>query len=425
MKINTGGTEGAAVAPSWGKRLIGIEGLRGLAAVTVLLGHVSIHMARDVEHAGPIDSLLNVMGQGLTLFFALSGFLLFRPFASGILDSSRRPSVKKYFTNRALRIYPAYLVILFIVCLVIGKAYATTIEPGASVEGSDETVGYVTDPIVLLSNALMIHTLFPDTVKTGLGVSWTLTVELVFYLILPLLAYVAYRLTGRRQQLAPLFALIPPVVVLGIGILGKLWVGAVLAGSNPAESFYLKWGGNWTAVLARSFVAHADLFAFGMFAALIYVMLEKGRIDNKLIPLIRWVGMGLGLAVILFAGRSEHADSGFAFAAAALILFVVLPSRAHKPGLLARALELLPIRYVGVVSYSLYLWHIPVIWVLVDLGVTLPATPLGFWGNALMTFAASMALAALTYELVEKQAMKLKKRTDRSKAEITETASVS
>lgn len=94
--------------------------------------------------------------------------MLFRPFASGILDSSRRPSVKKYFTNRALRIYPAYLVILFIVSLVIGKAYATSIPEGVGVEGSSETVGYMTDPIALITNALMVHTLFPDTVKTAL-----------------------------------------------------------------------------------------------------------------------------------------------------------------------------------------------------------------------------------------------------------------
>ena len=132
------------------------------------------------------------------------------------------------------------------------------------------------------------------------------------------------------------------------------------------------------------------------------------------------------MARSLFSSPTKIALAIFcSFAAAALILFVVLPNRTHKPGLLARTLELLPIRYVGVVSYSLYLWHIPVIWVLVDLGVTLPATPLGFWGNALMTFAVSMVLAALTYELVEKQAMKLKKRTDRSKTKTTETAGVS
>lgn len=175
--------------------------------------------------------------------------------------------------------------------------------------------------------------------------------ELVFYLVLPVLAYIAYRLTGRRQKLAPWFALMPAVVVLLLGVLGKLWVAAISNPSSPEESFYLNWGGNWTAVLARSFLAHADLFAFGMFAAFIYVMLEKGRIDAKRIPTIRWTGMGLAVAVILLIGKSEYADTGFAFAGAALILFVVLPNRAHEPGLLARTLELRPFRYVGVVSY--------------------------------------------------------------------------
>lgn len=72
---------------------------------------------------------------------------------------------------------------------------------------------------------------------------------------------------------------------------------------------------------------------------------------------------------------------------------------------------------------SLYLWHIPVIWVLVDLGITLPATPPGYWGNAAIAFSASLLLATVTYELVEKQALKLKKRTERSRA--SESVSVS
>lgn len=416
--VNYKNNEAGNISPSGGNRFVGIEGLRGLAAVTVLIGHVGIHMAKEVEHPGPVEPLLNMMGQGLTLFFALSGFLLFRPFASGILDSGRRPSVRKYFTNRALRIYPAYLVILVFVCLIIGKGYTAGVQEGAGVEGAGETVGYVTDPLVLFTNALMIHTLFPETIKTGLGVSWTLTVELVFYLILPMLAYLAYRFTGSRQKLAPTFALLPVAVVLGLGIVGKYAVSVVSNPSSPEESFFLNWGANWTAVLARSFPAHADLFAFGMLAALVYVLLENDKIKTNFIPAVRWGGLGVGLAAIIVTDGTPLTDTGFAMAGAALILFVVLPDTQNGPGVLASTLDLKPIRYVGMVSYSLYLWHIPVIWILIDLGVSLPATPLGFWGNVLIAFTASMVLATVTYELVEKQAMKLKNKADRKRIEV-------
>lgn len=401
-----------AVTPSWGSRLIGMEGLRGLAAVTVLIGHVGTHLAAGVQHPTYMTAPLSIMGQGLTLFFALSGFLLFRPFASAIVADRDLPSISRFFTNRFIRIFPAYIFILFFVSLVIGKAYTSSVPEGQTVEGAGQAVGYMNDPLLLITNGLMVHTLFPATIKTGLGVAWTLSIELVFYLVLPLLAWAAYKL-ARRGEDRILLALMPAFAVFIIGCAGRIAVAAI---SNPAtkqEEFFLNWGANWTAVLARSFVANADLFSFGMFAAVIVALFESRKIRSRNLQKVRW-GALLGGALIAFALRQTPiADTAFALAGAALILFIVLPPAKGRPqGIGARVFDWLPVRYVGVVSYSMYLWHVPVIWVLRDMQLTFPATVSGFWGNVLLVFVATMVLSTMTYELIEKQALRFKKRTD-------------
>src|SRR4051794_14188475 len=138
-----------AVHPSWGRRLVGIEGLRGFAALSVLVHHVTIRLA-DSDRIGWFAQVGDWLTHGLTLFFVLSGFLLFRPFAASIVESRPLPSIKKYARNRFLRIYPAYLVIVLLVGLVFGAAYTEGPPQGGSVD-----IGYLTDPVTLLADALI------------------------------------------------------------------------------------------------------------------------------------------------------------------------------------------------------------------------------------------------------------------------------
>ncbi len=183
--------ERRAVRPSWGNRLDGIEGLRAVAALSVLGGHTILLMATDSYRFPPVlGSLSALLFQGLTLFFALSGFLLYRPFVSAVLNDRPTPSTRKFLRNRVLRIWPAYLVILAFVSFVMGSAI---LEPHGL--ANEWKIGYLTDPVTLLANALLVHTWFPGTVLTGLGVSWSLVPEVSFYLLLPVLGYLGVRLT--------------------------------------------------------------------------------------------------------------------------------------------------------------------------------------------------------------------------------------
>lgn len=400
-----------------------MEGLRGIAAVSVLLGHVNVHLASGVAF-GPVGVLIGVMGHGLTLFFALSGFLLFRPFASGLLTGRRFPDLKRFFANRLLRIFPAYLVIFAVVSFMFGAAYTQPGQPGAGVEGTSESIGYLWNPALIVPNLLMVQTLFPFSLKTGLGVAWSLTVEFIFYLVLPTLALVAWRLRTGRNRRAPgglAFALLPPIAILAIGSVGKIIMSLTFHPASPADEFYLEWGGNWYAVFARSFLVHADLFAFGMFAALIFAAYEAGRIPQRVVAPIRWAGLGIG-AVLVLCSRffGEWNDTAFALACGAMILFVAMPAKSDKISL-AKVLEFAPFRFVGLVSYSFYLWHLPTLWTLKRLGWIAPATTWGYALNVLLVGGVTLGLSTLTYFFVEKPPLKLKRRTDNGSLEVPTT----
>lgn len=398
-------------APSWGQRLIGIEGLRGLAAAMVIITHTNQRMAPD---AGPdwLGTVANLGGQGLTLFFALSGFLLYRPFASAMVNGTSFPELRRYFNNRALRIFPGYVAIFLIVALVAGVAYLRPAELGEVSVAGDQPVGYMTDPLLLISNALMLQTLIPTAIKTGIPVAWSLTVELVFYIVMPLMALIAFKLIGRARKSPVLWASLPIAAMLVIGLAGKFWYALITNPANRAEEYYLEWGGNWTAVLARSFLYHADLFAYGMIAALVLCLYKSGTITPETLQRYRWAALAAGVVCVPIAWKFGYSNSGFAVLSGAVILFVSTPNVRNQPGQLSGILEARPFKIAGTISYSAYLWHMPVILLLQKFGLALPDTIPGWIGNTLIVLAITALLSAVTYKFIEKPPMAFKKRTD-------------
>ena len=105
------------------RRLPGIEGLRAVAASAVVLHHVWVFDGGvRIGEDGGADVIFLNLALGVTLFFALSGFLLYRPFAAAIARAEALPSIPAYLRNRALRILPAYWVILLASAFVLATA---------------------------------------------------------------------------------------------------------------------------------------------------------------------------------------------------------------------------------------------------------------------------------------------------------------
>jgi peptidoglycan/LPS O-acetylase OafA/YrhL len=398
-----------AVRPSTGSRLPGIEGLRAVAACSVLVYHCWLFGSPDraAPRLGPLTGVMPHLALGVVLFFALSGFLLYRPFAAAALRAVPAPSVTAYLRNRALRILPAYWAVLLVTGLILQAALlrdgAATLRVGSLAR----------QPATLAKDLLLVQSYDPHTLLTGIGPAWSLVIEVAFYLALPLLATLATVLArratsraGRRRAV-----LTPPAAMLALGLSGKATVH--FAGS--ATSF--GWGADWSSVLARSFLANADLFAFGMALAVLHTELA----DDRLV-LPRWwrrAALAVAAAAALVAVRVTPAggglgvpryDSLMAVACGLLLAIAVVPDPdPARPRRLLWLLETRPLVAVGLASYSLFLWHEPLIHWLRGHGGTFAGSG-GFLVNLVVVAAAAGGLAWLTYRYVELPALSRKRR---------------
>jgi peptidoglycan/LPS O-acetylase OafA/YrhL len=350
-----------------------------------------------------INVVMPLLAYGVVLFFTLSGFLLYRPFAASIVRGREPPSARRYLRHRALRILPAYWVILLLCAVVLGSALRR--------DASGELVdGHLLDPAVLLADAAFVQGYGPDTLLTGIGPAWSLAVEAVFYLALPLLALLGVALvrgrpTRSRRRWA---ALAPACLLLLVGLAGKAAAAFVV----PAPAPYDGWGADWHSVLERSFVAHADLFAFGMALAVARVESEDGRLSlpRWWRPAVAGALLAVGAFVTLFGeGALSYSPSNTLVAAACALLLalVVLPGDRSSRSPLLRVLEWRPLVLAGVVSYSVFLWHEPLIRWLDDRGLTVAGRG-GFVVNLALVGAVTAVAATLTYRLVEAPALRVK-----------------
>ena len=353
---------------------------------------------------GPLTSFVPDLAFGVTLFFTLSGFLLYRPFARAILRKQPRPSIVSYLRNRALRILPAYWVILLVSSLALGTVLVrrgTALPPGfLPGEG-------------LLRAATFTQNYTPSTLGNGIGPAWSLAVEAVFYLVLPILALAAFavRNRGRLRKWPHAAALLPAAVLLVVGLSGKAAAARLIPG--PHE----EWGNTWHSVVELSFWCQADLFAFGMALAVLYVAVDEGTIT---LPrghrLLAWAAIVSGYIFVRELAPPEAqlsyspSNTLMALVCTLLLGLVVLQTAERRPKtLLLRALETRPAIWTGLVSYSVFLWHEPIVRWLAGHDLVL-AGRVGFGVNTLFLIALTLAFSAVTYRFVEEPALRLKAR---------------
>lgn len=397
--------------PSYGSRLPGVDGLRAIAAGSIVVFHVwAIGSPGGTVALGPFSrNVLPKLPLGVTLFFVISGFLLYRPFAAAVIRAEPGPGLFKYLRNRALRILPAYWVILLVTGLVLRT---TLLQPLPDLRAGS----LLLRPSVLIMDSFLVQNYHPATIMTGIGPAWSLAIEVVFYLTLPLLGLLGAGLARRAstRQGRRLAALAPAVAMLVTGLSGKL--AALLLLPRGADPALLGWTANWSSVIERSFWAQADLFAFGMVLAVIRVDVEDGVVR---LP-SRWREVAAAAFVLVAFGAVHLADVGaigghgfgtlMALACSLLLALVVLqPVQGRRWPIPVRLLETRILAGVGLISYSLFLWHEPLIRWMHDHGLTLPGRK-GFLANLLIIALAAGLLSATTYVLVEVPAMRRKRR---------------
>jgi peptidoglycan/LPS O-acetylase OafA/YrhL len=166
-----------------------VEGMRACAAVGVVITHVAFQTGHTT---GVTGRLLGRFDLAVAVFFALSGFLLWRGHAAAARGLRHRPPTAHYLRSRLVRIMPGYLVAVIVIL---------TLLPDANADGT-----------VWLANLTLTQIYVPLTLTAGLTQMWSLSVEVSFYLALPLLALLARRLPVRGR--------ITAICVVGLASLG-------------------------------------------------------------------------------------------------------------------------------------------------------------------------------------------------------------
>jgi peptidoglycan/LPS O-acetylase OafA/YrhL len=179
---------------SSGQYIPEIDGLRFIAITLVVIYHVLVFVCiTQGLKVGRIDTLT----RGVEMFFVLSGFILAIPFAAQFILGDRRVCLKSYFIRRLTRLEPPYLI-----CLLIYTAMKSLQHPDYF-------------PRILNNawmSALYVHNAILGEHSMVLSVAWSLEVEVQFYLLMPLLAYVfAIRPTWLRRAIVIAAALLVPL----------------------------------------------------------------------------------------------------------------------------------------------------------------------------------------------------------------------
>jgi peptidoglycan/LPS O-acetylase OafA/YrhL len=338
-------------------RLRGLDGLRGLACLGVVLVHVWLYTGNnDPSQPALMTSVIGELRLGLLAFFVLSAFLLASPWLSAARGERDAPALGPFLLRRAARILPGYWV-------AIVAAFGLLWQSGS---GRAASPGQL--PIFLVMGQNQVAATHDRLIPPA----WSLCVEITFYALLPVLGALLVRAAARRGARTAALALSGALATAGV-----LWSAAA-------------WSGGWPATVTTSLPTYLPVFACGIAAA----ALTPRRAWSRRAMLVA------GGALVVLDGIWHHDGTGAAghvlrdLPAGAGFGLVVAGLAAGPAGLL----ELAPVRWLGTVSYGTYLWHMPVLFLLRARGL-LPATA----GPALAAvLAPTLALAACSWYGVER-----------------------
>ncbi|MGZ8176314.1 acyltransferase family protein [Williamsia sp. SKLECPSW1] len=409
------GSPTSTVAPTPGarrhRRIRGLDGPRGIACVCILVVHVAGHYSQHTAESGK----LQILGQALIFFFALSGFLLYLPIVRGLFAGrDHQPDVRSFVVHRVLRIMPCYLVVFLIANFVLQAVFVRNAQQ-ALVVGSEAGTGMITDPITFLANIFLVQTYVPGLIQTGINPSWSLTLEYAFYISLPLVGWGVFALRRRRGTSPMLLAMLAPVAFCVLGVVGTAVADAIARAQGIDDVVAANFGPNWSAVILRSFLGGAQTFTFGMIAAVLFVAVESGVLSARFAVWARRISAVLLLPallvmlVLLVAGSNQQVVAT-SFASGLIIAIIVLPLAHDARSRIAEVVDWRPFEYLGRISLSMYLWHFPLLMALGRWGALGGDTWAGLGRNLVIVFAVTFVCASLTYRFVEKPAIDLARR---------------
>jgi len=330
-----------------------LDGFRGNAILILLLTHSSnwgmfISDKLNFQLAGR---------SGACLFFILSSFLLTRQMIHALTDNKPLGhSIKKFYIRRFLRIYPLY----FLGLLALGL-----------VTHYYEKVGMYAYPLKDIPGHLLLY--------KGNGIFWTVAVELKYYLGLPFLMILCYKFTKFQFNKSLLFLL------------------AVYA---PAFAI-------WAYLDFRHFpfMEAVPPFMMGTLIAIFEYNVEQKGIKKEPNRIFDAIGLLALLALLTFIpyyhkllfGSDLDIKQPIYYLILGLLWSVTVVSSGYGTGFVRRIFEFAPLRFLGIIGYSVYIFHLPVLFFVYSDWLGIP--------QALKIYAfvaITLTIATLSYLLIER-----------------------
>jgi peptidoglycan/LPS O-acetylase OafA/YrhL len=348
-----------------------LDGIRAVAISLVVLGHVAFFLAPAWNGHVIRSGFL-----GVDLFFVLSGFLI----TTLLIErhNRERHPIGTFWERRALRLIPA-LIVLLAVNLAVAVIFNGSV--GNALRSIAVTFTYTTNWAELGDIQISKYVLH----------FWSLAIEGQFYLVWPLVLFGLLRLGASLRQV---IVVIAGLVVVVIAWRAVLWHGGL----------------EWLRLYLRT-DARADSLLVGAALAL----LPYDEIGARIRPATRSLLGFAGLAAVCLCAQVLHPWSDFlyyggftvlAFVAAVVTLVALQPGSA-----VYAVLAWTPLVLLGRISYSLYLWHLPVFIVMADNTDSWPVP-----ARVVVGVGTALLLATASYVFVERPALRLKSRLGRRRS---------
>lgn len=399
-----------------------LDGVRAMAFLIVLVLHMSI-MTKQLglwnEVKRPfVSALFNAGFSGVTLFFVLSGFLLFLPYARALLYKTSWPGIKVFFMRRVLRIFPLYYFSLFLFVMV-GHPYLLAPSNWQS-----------------LSHFLTFTMGFFESQAID-GPYWSLAVEFQYYVLLPFIALAIAAVTFWLPAKGRFWGVVGCLLLMIAWGLGTRRWGDYYV-NHPQDAYFV----------AHPFlhkiltVVYGDTgkfledFAVGMLVALLYTAVRYSPQKERYTCLLGRLVYGfVALSLVLFvlgAMRAYTALIGYDNWPLMPRLFTIAPWTTElmfalsygscivavlfnrTGGLLQRIFSWNPFRWLGHLTYSLYIWHVPFLFAIqAYFAPTLVRhfpPMIAYIACWVVVFGVAVTFSFITYMMIEKPAMRLSER---------------
>jgi peptidoglycan/LPS O-acetylase OafA/YrhL len=360
------------------RRLANVDVLRAVAALAVLVGHAYALGGRAIPIKARYwyDVPLITLATGVWLFFAISGYVIGRPFVDALVRGEPLPGLRSYAVRRMVRIYPLYWIALTAVIALDG---------GQGTRGWQYVVHY-----------LLLNNLVPGRQGALFSVAWTLTLEVLFYVALPGLALAirAWHPSSPATWLARAVLLSWALSIAFTEIAdlqGDGQTGLWLRGSLPAM---------WQMFCPGLLIAIAPQLPQGRLRALLVTLPRRSRVWPVVAVAAIVPGALLGAAAPLRFGIPVYqllvdASRPLFAVGYGLVLAAAIAAPAGRE-------RLAPV--LGVASYGIYLLHPVIAALLQRLGIVAARgeSAGAFVVNAIVLAGLTIALALLSWHWLER-----------------------